>query len=76
MTYLITALTMAGLLLIGYGLLLTWPPLSFAAGGVVLLKVAWSLDDDGGAEGSATSSATDPRTAASPSKTFGVEVWT
>ena len=50
MTYLITALTMAGLLLSGYGRLLTWPPLSFAAGGVVLLKVAWSLDDDGGAE--------------------------
>ena len=50
MTYLITALTMAGLLLIGYGLLLTWTPLAFAAGGVVLLKVAWSLADDGGAE--------------------------
>ena len=50
MTYLITALTMAGLGLIGYGLLIAWPPLALTASGLVLLKVAWSLDDDGGAE--------------------------
>ena len=50
MPYLITALTMVGLALIGYGLLLAWPPLALTASGVVLLKVAWSLDDDGGAE--------------------------
>ena len=50
MTYLITALTMVGLALIGYGLLLAWPPLALIASGLVLLKVAWSLNDDGGAE--------------------------
>ena len=50
MTYLITALTMVGLALIGYGLLLAWPPLALTASGFVLLKVAWSLADDGGAE--------------------------
>jgi len=50
MTYLITALSMAGLMLIGYGLLLAWPPLALTASGLVLLKVAWTFDDDGGVE--------------------------
>ena len=50
MSWVISTLTMAGLGLIGYGLLIAWPPLALTASGLVLLKVAWSLDDDGGAE--------------------------
>jgi hypothetical protein len=47
MTYLIAALSTAGICLIGYGLFLAWPPLCLVASGLTLLRVTWSLDDGG-----------------------------
>jgi hypothetical protein len=47
MSWAVSTLTMAGLALIGYSLWLAWPPLAFALGGTVLLRVSWSFDDGG-----------------------------
>ena len=44
MEWLTTALAGAGLALIIYGLFLAWPPLAFLVGGLVAVRVAWSLD--------------------------------
>ena len=44
MEWLTSALTACGLALILYGLYLTWPPLVFTIGGLIALRVAWSLD--------------------------------
>jgi len=44
MAWLTSALTLGGLTLIFYGLSQVWPPLAFIVGGVVALRVAWTLD--------------------------------
>jgi hypothetical protein len=44
MAWLIAALTGGGLTLIFYGLSQVWPPLAFIVGGMVALRVAWTLD--------------------------------
>ena len=46
MAHLVTTLTMAGLCLIGYGLFLAWPPLVFVMGGLAVLRLSWSFDDE------------------------------
>ena len=46
MSYLVTFLTLAGLCLIGYGIWLAWPPLVFVAGGLTVLRIGWSVDNE------------------------------
>ena len=44
MEWLTTTLSGVGLALIVYGLHLAWAPLAFTVGGLVVVRVAWSLD--------------------------------
>jgi len=44
MEWLTTTLSGVGLALIVYGLYLAWTPLAFLVGGLVAVRVAWSLD--------------------------------
>ena len=44
MEWLTTTISAVGLALIVYGLYLAWPPLGFTVGGLVAVRVAWSLD--------------------------------
>ena len=44
MEWLTTTISAVGLALIVYGLYLAGPPLAFTVGGLVAVRVAWSLD--------------------------------
>ena len=44
MEWLTTTISAVGLALIVYGLYLAWPPLALTVGGLVAVRVAWSLD--------------------------------
>ena len=50
MPWFVTISTLTGLSLIVLGLWYVWPPVALIATGGVLLKVAWSVDNNGGAE--------------------------